>query len=75
MNFQEYVENKNWKDAKDEEIKAIKNNDTYDIASLLKRIKGNRCKMSVQSKEECQRRSRKIQGKISGKRLHSKSRH
>ena len=36
MNFQEVVGNKNWKDAMDEEIKAIKKNDTWELASLPK---------------------------------------
>lgn len=33
MNFQEAVVNKNWKDAMDEEIKAINKNDTWELAS------------------------------------------
>ena len=36
MNFHEAVENKNWKDVMDEEIKAIKKNDTWELASLPK---------------------------------------
>ena len=36
MNFQEVVGNKNWKDVMDEEIKAIKKNDTWELASLPK---------------------------------------
>ena len=34
MNFQEAVRNKKWKDVMDEEIKAIKKNDKWDLASL-----------------------------------------
>ena len=36
MNFYELVGNKNWKDAMDEEIKAIKKNDTWELSSLPK---------------------------------------
>ena len=36
MNFQEVVGNKNWKNILDEEIKAIKKNDMWEIASLPK---------------------------------------
>ena len=36
MSFQEVVGNKNWKDVIDEEIKAIKKNDTWELASLPK---------------------------------------
>ena len=39
MNFQETVGNKKWKDAMDEEIKAIKKNDTWELASLPKEHK------------------------------------
>ena len=36
MNFQEAMGKNNWKDAMDEEIKAIKKNDKWELASLLK---------------------------------------
>ena len=36
MNFEEVVGNKNWKNVMDEEIKAIKKNDTWELASLPK---------------------------------------
>ena len=36
MNFQEAVENKNWKDSMDKGIKAIKKNDTWELTSLPK---------------------------------------
>ena len=36
MSFQEVVGNKNWKDVIEEEIKAIKKNDTWELASLPK---------------------------------------
>ena len=36
MNFQKVVGNKKWKGAMDEEIKAIKKNDTWELASLPK---------------------------------------
>ena len=36
MNFQEAMGNRNWKDAMDEEIKAVKKNDTWELASLPK---------------------------------------
>ena len=35
MSFHETIENKNWKNAMDEEIKAIKKNDTWELVSLL----------------------------------------
>ncbi|KAG7565068.1 Zinc finger CCHC-type superfamily [Arabidopsis suecica] len=34
MDFQEAIEKKTWRDAMDEEIKAIKKNDTWELASL-----------------------------------------
>ena len=36
MNFQEAMEKNNWKDNMDEEIKAIKKNDVWELASLTK---------------------------------------
>ena len=36
MNFQEVVRNKKWKDAMDEEIKAVKKNATWKLAFLPK---------------------------------------
>ena len=36
MNFQEVVGNKNWKKVMDEEIKAIKKNNMWELASLPK---------------------------------------
>ena len=39
MNFQEVVGNKNWDDTMDEEIKAIKKNKTWELASLIKGCK------------------------------------
>ncbi|MCI61550.1 reverse transcriptase, partial [Trifolium medium] len=36
MNFQEESEKKTWRTAMDEEIKAIKKNDTWELASLPK---------------------------------------
>ena len=35
MSFHETIENKNWKNAIDEEIKAIKKNDPWELVSLL----------------------------------------
>ena len=39
VNFQEAVQNKKWRDAMDEEIKAITKNDTWELVSLPKRHK------------------------------------
>ena len=59
MNFQEAMGNKNWKDAMDEEIKAIKKNEKWELASLLK---GNKAisvkwvyKAKKNAKEEVER--------------------
>ena len=58
----------------DEEITAIKKNDTWKLTPLPKGYKSYRCKIGVQGEEECKGRDREAQGKTSGKRLQSESR-
>ena len=53
----------------DEEIKAIKKNDTWELATLPNWKEENWCKMRVQVEEESKRRGREIQSKIGGERL------
>jgi hypothetical protein len=52
----------------DEEIKAIKKNDTWELTTLPWK-EGNWRKVGVQDEEERKRRGGEIQSKIGGKRL------
>ena len=72
ISFNEAVTEEKWIDTMDEEIHAIEKNDTWKLTNLPESI---RCQMGLYDKEECKRRSTKIQNKISGKRLQKERRH
>uniref|UniRef100_A0A2N9G770 Integrase catalytic domain-containing protein n=1 Tax=Fagus sylvatica TaxID=28930 RepID=A0A2N9G770_FAGSY len=64
--FKEVVQDKKWRNAMNEEIKAIKKNDTWELTTLPYGKKAIRRKVGVQDEEERKRRGGEIQSKIGG---------
>uniref|UniRef100_A0A2N9FJV4 Uncharacterized protein n=1 Tax=Fagus sylvatica TaxID=28930 RepID=A0A2N9FJV4_FAGSY len=67
--FKEAVQDNKWRNAMDEEIKAIKKNDMWELTTLPHGKKAIGVKVGVQDEEERKRRGGEIQSKIGGKRL------
>ena len=56
VGFEEAVEDRRWKEVMDEEIKAIKKNNTWELTTLAKGKEVIGVKLGIPSKEECERR-------------------
>jgi hypothetical protein len=68
--FEEAIKDIKWRITMDEEIALIEKNDTCRLVPRPKRKKKtNRFQVDLQGKEECQKKDRELQGKVSGKRL------
>ena len=67
MNLKEAVGNKNWKDAMDEEIKAIKKNDIWELASLLKGNKAIGVKWVYKAKKKVKGEVKRYKARLMAK--------